>query len=93
MLGGQRGQPLAAVGRGSSAGGVVTRRREIESVNVLSLEFTRCISPTSYRLKKGKHVFRVAGRDVSGNTDASAATFSFEVKARTRHPRHRQRQH
>jgi hypothetical protein len=53
--------------------------------------FTRCISPTTYRLKKGTHNFAVAARDAAGNTDTSAAKFNFEVNAPRKHPRHRPR--
>lgn len=47
--------------------------------------FTRCTSPTTYRLKKGKHTFRVAATNAAGNTDPSPATFTLVVKATTRH--------
>jgi len=41
-----------------------------------------CTSPKRYRVKKGKHTFRVRATDATGNRDASPATFRWTVRRR-----------
>ena len=42
--------------------------------------FKPCSSPTTVRVKKGKHQFAVFATDVAGNVDGSPATDSWKVK-------------
>ena len=42
--------------------------------------FKPCSSPTTVRVKKGKHQFAVFATDVTGNVDGSPATDSWKVK-------------
>jgi hypothetical protein len=42
--------------------------------------FASCTSPTSLKVKKGKHIFQVRSVDPAGNIDASAATDQWKVK-------------
>lgn len=41
-----------------------------------------CQSPKTYRLRRGRHVFRVRSRDAAGNVDPSPARRSFRVLRR-----------
>jgi hypothetical protein len=41
--------------------------------------FAPCISPKTYKVKKGKHTFSVEAVGPAG-TDPTPATFSFKVK-------------
>jgi len=42
--------------------------------------FKPCSSPTTVKVKKGKHNFTVSATDTSGNTDATPASDSWKVK-------------
>jgi len=41
-----------------------------------------CTSPRAYRVRVGRHVFRVFAIDAAGNRDATPARFRFRVRAR-----------
>jgi hypothetical protein len=41
--------------------------------------FKSCTSPARYRLKNGKHVFRVRAVDAAGNVDTTPAKYRFKV--------------
>jgi Ca2+-binding RTX toxin-like protein len=41
-----------------------------------------CASPRAYRVKAGRHVFRVAAVDAAGNLDRTPALFKFRVRRR-----------
>jgi hypothetical protein len=42
--------------------------------------FKPCSSPTTFKVKKGKHTFTVIATDATGNTDATPASDSWKVK-------------
>jgi Ca2+-binding RTX toxin-like protein len=44
--------------------------------------FKPCISPRRYRLRLGRHAFRVFAIDSAGNRDRSPARFSFRIRRR-----------
>ena len=44
--------------------------------------FGRCSSPRRYRLRVGRHVFRVVAIDAAGNRDRSPARFTFSIQRR-----------
>jgi hypothetical protein len=46
--------------------------------------FKPCTSPKSFKLKPGKHTFRVRARDAAGNLDATPATRTVRVKRKRR---------
>jgi Trypsin len=46
--------------------------------------FKPCTSPTTVRVKKGKHKFAVFATDAAGNVDATPATDDWKVKKRRR---------
>ena len=42
--------------------------------------FEACMSPKSYKVKKGEHTFEVRATDAAGNTDPTPATQTWKVK-------------
>ena len=49
--------------------------------------YRSCRSPRKYRVRVGRHVFRLFAIDAAGNRDRSPATFVFRVVATHRHSR------
>jgi hypothetical protein len=45
-------------------------------------KYSDCRSPRAYRLKPGKHAFRVFAIDATGNRDPSPALFKFRIRRR-----------
>jgi hypothetical protein len=45
-------------------------------------KYSGCRSPRAYRLKPGKHAFRVFAIDATGNRDPSPALFKFRIRRR-----------
>jgi len=45
--------------------------------------FRRCVSPRAYRVKAGRHAFRVFAIDRVGNRDATPAVFRFRLRNRS----------
>lgn len=41
-----------------------------------------CVSPRAYRVKAGRHAFRVYAIDAAGNRDRTPALFKFRVRPR-----------
>lgn len=63
---------------GSSEGGSTF------SCRIDSRSFRPCQSPRGFRLRLGRHVFRVFAVDLAGNRDRSPASFSFRIRRRQR---------
>jgi len=47
-------------------------------------QFKPCTSPTTFKVKKGKHTFTVRATDASGNADPTPASQSWKVKKKKR---------
>ena len=46
--------------------------------------FKPCASPTTFNVKKGKHIFEVRATDAAGNADPTPASYSWKVKRKKR---------
>lgn len=46
--------------------------------------FKPCTSPTTFKVKKGKHVFEARATDAAGNADPTPARYSWKVKRKKR---------
>ncbi|HET9163220.1 MAG TPA: calcium-binding protein [Solirubrobacterales bacterium] len=55
--------------------------------------FKPCRSPRAYRLRAGRHTFRVFAIDRAGNRDRSAAIFNFTVRRLSAHSSRSHRRH
>jgi len=50
------------------------------SCKIDSRPFRPCTSPKKFKVKRGKHVFKVRATDQAGNTDPTPAKYRFRVK-------------
>jgi Ca2+-binding RTX toxin-like protein len=52
-------------------------------------KYAGCRSPRKYKVRAGRHVFRLFAIDAAGNRDKTPAVFRFRVTSQKRHHRHR----